>query len=253
MAYFIVQVPKPEDIRTAQVSTISPATAPRSRRSFRGRQSGRRHHRPDPAGRGATRRWPPRTATYYSNPGFSFKGFFRAFKNNIFGGDLQGGSTITQQYVKNALVVRRPRRRRGHDPQGQGARHLHEDGQRVVQGRGDAGPTSTSSTSVAAHTASRRPAQAYFGKPIELVNVAEGALLAALIQRPSTLDPAVDPEGALERWNWVLDGMVTIGALSPQDRRHRCSPRHHAARAGAAAGSDDRANGLIEAAGHARV
>ncbi|PRC49771.1 penicillin-binding protein, partial [Mycobacterium sp. ITM-2017-0098] len=41
---------------------------------------------------------------FYSNPGFSFTGFLRAFKNNIFGGDLQGGSTITQQYVKNALV-----------------------------------------------------------------------------------------------------------------------------------------------------
>ena len=41
---------------------------------------------------------------FYSNPGFSFTGFARAFKNNIFGGDLQGGSTITQQYVKNALV-----------------------------------------------------------------------------------------------------------------------------------------------------
>ena len=31
-------------------------------------------------------------------------GFLRAFQNNIFGGDLQGGSTITQRYVKNALV-----------------------------------------------------------------------------------------------------------------------------------------------------
>ncbi|MDH8276069.1 biosynthetic peptidoglycan transglycosylase, partial [Klebsiella pneumoniae] len=41
---------------------------------------------------------------FYSNPGFSFTGFARAVKNNLFGGDLQGGSTITQQYVKNALV-----------------------------------------------------------------------------------------------------------------------------------------------------
>ncbi|MGV7778913.1 transglycosylase domain-containing protein, partial [Mycobacterium kansasii] len=33
-----------------------------------------------------------------------FSGFARAVGNNLFGGDLQGGSTITQQYVKNALV-----------------------------------------------------------------------------------------------------------------------------------------------------
>ena len=54
--------------------------------------------------------------------------------------------------------------------------------------------------------------------------MSEGALLAALIQRPSTLDPAVDPQGAAERWNWVLDGMVTIGALSPADRAAQVFP-----------------------------
>src|SRR5262249_57516160 len=40
----------------------------------------------------------------YGSAGFSLSGLGGAFKNNIFGGDLQGGSTITQQYVKNALV-----------------------------------------------------------------------------------------------------------------------------------------------------
>ena len=67
--------------------------------------------------------------------------------------------------------------------------------------------------------------KAYFDKPVEQLTVAEGALLAALIQRPSTLDPAVDPEGAAARWNWVLDGMVDIGALSPATVRRRCSRR----------------------------
>lgn len=41
---------------------------------------------------------------FYSNPGFSVSGFARAIRNNLFGGDIQGGLTITQQYVKNALV-----------------------------------------------------------------------------------------------------------------------------------------------------
>lgn len=56
--------------------------------------------------------------------------------------------------------------------------------------------------------------KAYFDKPVEQLTVAEGALLAALIRRPSTLDPAVDPEGAHARWNWVLDGMVETKALA---------------------------------------
>ncbi|MBJ7387655.1 MAG: penicillin-binding protein, partial [Mycolicibacterium sp.] len=160
---------------------------------------------------------------FYTNPGFSFTGFARAFKNNIFGGDLQGGSTITQQYVKNALV--------GDARSGLGgvvrkakelvistkmSREWSKDA--VLQsylniiyfGRGSYGIAAAS--------------QAYFGKPVEQLNVAEGALMAALIQRPSTLDPAVDPEGAAERWNWVLDGMVTMGALSEADRAAQVFP-----------------------------
>src|SRR4029079_3330405 len=66
--------------------------------------------------------------------------------------------------------------------------------------------------------------KAYFDKPVEQLTVADGALLAALIQQPSGLDPAVNPDGALTRWNWVLDGMVEIGALSPTDRAAQVFP-----------------------------
>ena len=66
--------------------------------------------------------------------------------------------------------------------------------------------------------------KAYFDKPVEQLTVAEGALLAALIQQPSALDPAVNPDGSAERWNWVLDGMVEIGALSPTDRAAQVFP-----------------------------
>ena len=67
-------------------------------------------------------------------------------------------------------------------------------------------------------------AKAYFNKPVEQLTVSEGALLAALIRRPSTLDPAVDPKGAAARWNWVLDGMVETKALSPSDRAAQVFP-----------------------------
>ena len=144
-------------------------------------------------------------------------------KNNLFGGDLQGGSTITQQYVKNALV--------GDARSGIGGliRKAKElvistkmsgewSKDQVLQsylniiyfGRGAYGIAAAS--------------KAYFDKPVEQLTVAEGALLAALIQQPSGLDPAVNPEGAVERWNWVLDGMVTIGALSPTDRAAQVFP-----------------------------
>src|SRR5207244_2136136 len=42
---------------------------------------------------------------FYSHPGFSVTGLVRALGADLSGGGLQGGSTITQQYVKNALLT----------------------------------------------------------------------------------------------------------------------------------------------------
>ena len=89
-------------------------------------------------------------------------------------------------------------------------------------------------------------AKAYFDKPVEQLTVSEGALLAALIQRPSTLDPAVDPQGSAERWNWVLDGMVTMGALSPSDRAAQVFPPTVPPEQARAANQTTGPNGLIE-------
>lgn len=88
--------------------------------------------------------------------------------------------------------------------------------------------------------------KAYFDKPVEQLTVAEGALLAALIRRPSTLDPAVDPEGAHARWNWVLDGMVETKALSPNDRAAQVFPETVPPDLARAENQTKGPNGLIE-------
>jgi membrane peptidoglycan carboxypeptidase len=223
MAYLIVDVPKPGDIRTAQVSTILAADGSELAKIVppEGNRVDVNIDQIPVHVRNAVMAAEDRD--FYTNPGFSFTGFLRAFKNNLFGGDLQGGSTITQQYVKNALV--------GDARSGLGgvvrkakelvistkmSREWSKDA--VLQsylniiyfGRGAYGISAA--------------AKAYFDKPVEQLTVPEGALLAALIQRPSTLDPAVDPQGSAERWNWVLDGMVTMGALSPSDRAAQVFP-----------------------------
>lgn len=224
MAYLIVDVPKPGDIRTNQVSTIlasdgseiAKIVPPEGNRVDVDIDQIPVHVRD--AVMAAEDR------DFYSNPGFSFTGFARAAKNNIFGsGDTQGGSTITQQYVKNALV--------GSQRSGLGGivRKAKElvistkmssewSKDQVLQsylniiyfGRGAYGISAAS--------------KAYFDKPVEQLTVADGALLAALIQQPSALDPAINPEGSLKRWNWVLDGMVEIGALSSTDRAAQVFP-----------------------------
>ncbi|MGE2714395.1 transglycosylase domain-containing protein [Mycolicibacterium litorale] len=223
MAYMIVDVPNPGDIRTNQVSTILASDGSEIAKIVppEGNRVDVNIDQIPVHVRDAVMAAEDRD--FYSNPGFSFTGFARAFKNNIFGGDVQGGSTITQQYVKNALV--------GSERSGLGGltRKAKElvistkmssewSKDQVMQsylniiyfGRGAYGVAAAS--------------RAYFNKPVEELTVSEGALLAALIQRPSALDPAVDPEGAADRWNWVLDGMVEIGALSEADRAAQVFP-----------------------------
>ena len=184
MAYMIVEVPKPGDIRTNQVSTILASDGSEIAKIVppEGNRVDVNIDQIPVHVRDAVMAAEDRD--FYSNPGFSFSGFARAAKNNIFGGDVQGGSTITQQYVKNALV--------GSQRSGLGGivRKAKElvistkmssewSKDQVLQsylniiyfGRGAYGIGAAS--------------KAYFDKPVEQLTVADGALLAALIQQPS--------------------------------------------------------------------
>ncbi len=69
--------------------------------------------------------------------------------------------------------------------------------------------------------------QAYFGKDIKQLNLAESALLAGMIQRPNYFSPFRHPERAMERRKLVLDSMVETGAI-PKDlaERAKAEPLH---------------------------
>lgn len=58
-------------------------------------------------------------------------------------------------------------------------------------------------------------AEAYFGKSIKDINLAEAAMLAALPKFPSTANPIVNPERARIRQMYILDRMVETGFISP--------------------------------------
>ena len=58
--------------------------------------------------------------------------------------------------------------------------------------------------------------QEYFGKPAAEINLAESALLAGLIQRPSETDPYDEPELALDRRNVVLQRMADLGYIEQE-------------------------------------
>jgi membrane peptidoglycan carboxypeptidase len=157
--------------------------------------------------------------SFRSNPGFDVVGIARATWRQLTGGS-GGGSTITQQYVKVAtghdeysifrkfremIIAAKLTKRESKD-------QILEDYLNTIYfGRGAYGIQAAS--------------QAYFGKNVQNLTVSEAAVLAAAIRSPSRLDPAKNLTQAQARWNFVLDGMVEQGWLSPADRTVGLYPR----------------------------
>lgn len=153
--------------------------------------------------------------SFYSDPGVSVTGLLRAVKNNITGdgGALQGGSTITQQYVKNYYLTQEQTFRRKAEEVLVSIKIANETPKDTVLrdylntaffARGTYGIEAA--------------ARAYFGVPVkEVDDPARAAYLAAIIQAPYYYATAPDdPEAAKalrERWDYVLDGMVEEGWL----------------------------------------
>lgn len=145
---------------------------------------------------------------FYSDPGISVKGTLRAGVNDVRGGSTQGGSGITQQYVKNAYLSSDQtlsRKLRELAIALKLSREFSKDQileyylNTIYFGR------ATYGIEAASH--------AYFGVSVDKVNVAQGALLAAVIKSPSYYEPAVNPKQAKSRWHYVVDGMVTTKKL----------------------------------------
>lgn len=151
---------------------------------------------------------------FYSNPGFSISGFVRAARDQLLNKpSAGGGSTITQQYVKNAMVGSEhsyTRKFRELVISAKMARQWSKDEilaaylNTIPFGRGVFGIAAAS--------------EAYFGKPLGDLTVEEGAVLAATIQQPYGLDPSTNQTGAESRWNYVLDGMVGAKTLDAGQR-----------------------------------
>ncbi|MFB7918526.1 transglycosylase domain-containing protein [Streptomyces sp. NPDC056061] len=155
-------------------------------------------------------------ADFYSDHGISTQGITRALWRTVGDGDTQGGSTITQQYVKNVYLSQDQSFSRKFTEMLLAVkldRSMSKD--KILQdylntswfGRGTYGL--------------QRASQAYYGKEVTQLNASEGAFLASLLKGASLYDPAVNPRNrarAVERWAWTLDRMVKIGRLSRAER-----------------------------------
>ena len=158
-------------------------------------------------------------ATFYSDPGIDLRGMLRAVYHMASGGNVQSGSTITQQFVKNTYLNQNQTV----------TRKLKEIiislkiGEKLTKpeilqgylnsnyyGRGAYGIEAAS--------------QAYYHEPVGKLNASQGAFLTATVNEPSVMMNAdSDPKArklAQERWEYVLKRMVAIHHLSEAERQH---------------------------------
>ncbi|MFE1442175.1 transglycosylase domain-containing protein [Streptomyces sp. NPDC058739] len=155
--------------------------------------------------------------SFYQDSGVDLKGTARGVLNTVLGRGKQGGSTITQQYVKNYYLSQEQTV----------TRKLKEV---VISLKVDrqlskddilAGYINTSYYGRGAYGI-QAAAQAYYRVDAEDLSVEQGAYLAALLQAPSQYDWAVasDTSKTLvkNRWNYVLDNMVEEEWLDSGER-----------------------------------
>lgn len=152
-------------------------------------------------------------AEFYNHLGFSVRGIARALIKNIKKGELSGGSTITQQLVKNALLT----------PEKTLSRKIRElilaVQVEIIYSKDQIlemylNEVSYGGTAYGIQEASR----VYFGKDVGKLNLAEAALLAGLPKAPSRYSPfGAQPDLARERQKEVLNLMVINKYITAED------------------------------------
>ncbi|MFF3748322.1 transglycosylase domain-containing protein [Streptomyces kronopolitis] len=166
-------------------------------------------------------------ATFYSDPGISFQGIGRALVAMVSGGDTQGGSTITQQYVKNTYLSQDQTLTRKVKEFVIALKVNNQKSKRDILrgylntswfGRGSYG------IQAAAH--------AYYGIDVKKLNPSQSALLAALLKGSEQYDPGLSKANharAVARWKWILDRQVATGKMSARERaKYRTFPEPRA-------------------------
>jgi len=152
---------------------------------------------------------------FWTHSGLSWRGIVRAAKHNLFNPDksLAGGSTITQQLVKNALLdSEKTWRRKIKEAILAVLVEQHFSKKDILQMYFNEVPYGGMAYGI------EEAAQKYFGKSVREVNLAEGALLAGLPAGPTRFSPfGAYPALAKERQSRVLASMVEAGYLTNEE------------------------------------
>ncbi|MET9900033.1 transglycosylase domain-containing protein [Streptomyces sp. NPDC006446] len=197
--------------------------------------------------------------TFETDSGVDPMGIARAFVNMAKGGQTQGGSTITQQYVKNAMLE---------DQSQTVSRKLRElfvsikVGAKMPKDEIMAGYLNSAYYGRNAYGI-QAAAHAYFNQPAQELDASQCAFLAAVLKGATYYDPAgavsIDPAATADanrkraenRWRWILDEEVKDGRLTQAARDKFTkfpkikSPRSNAALSGQVGYLVDLANSYL--------
>jgi len=167
---------------------------------------------------------------FYKHGGIDLRGTVRAFVNNQSGEDTQGGSTLTQQYVKQVLLER--------------AQNLQDKTERAAAIKAATEQSYSRKLRELRYAVAleekyskeqilerylniayfgsgaygvEAASKLYFSKSASALTLPEAALLAGIVQQPSAYDPIRNPDAALTRRNIVLARMAEVGLASSAD------------------------------------
>jgi penicillin-binding protein 1C len=152
-------------------------------------------------------------ANFYNHNGFDYKGILRGLFRTIFQNRLQGGSTLTQQLVKNALLT----------PERTWTRKIKEAILTIAT------ETLYSKDQILEMYFNQTPyggtlwgveaaAKGIFNKDVNQLSLEEAALIAGLPGSPTRYSPFAHPDAAKTRQEMVLKRMVELGYISQQQK-----------------------------------
>jgi penicillin-binding protein 1B len=152
---------------------------------------------------------------FYDHPGIDPIGITSAMIGNVFGSRkyLRGGSTITQQLVKNTFLTpeKTPRRKVSEWFMSVALERRLSKDQILTLYLNDVSLGQRGSFAIHGVPEASR---LFFSKDVTNVTLSEAATIAGVIQSPSRLSPFNNPERAIERRNVVLEAMADSGYIS---------------------------------------
>jgi penicillin-binding protein 1B len=154
---------------------------------------------------------------FFEHAGLDLRGLARAFWVNLRSGRVaQGGSTITQQLVKNRLLgAQRTVGRKLREAWLAAVIEWHYDKEQILESYlneiylGQRGGMAIRGVGAASGS--------YFGKPVHQLTLAEAALLAGMVRAPNSYSPVLHPERSRQRRDAILGRLRDLERISLPD------------------------------------